>query len=204
MINQWNNMKIGDTFVFGSYAPEGDFEKLPIIWKVLTKEENRMLVLSEKILDLQPFHREENPVRWENSDLRQWLNTQFWDSAFTEAEQAMICQPVYNGDPEIDEAFWQMFDMETATSSISDRVFLLSQADIMEHFPGEDPFFPGAEAEETEHIQHLGGYDQCWWLRSSMNNWSAAMVVSPCASIGISMLREDNRQGIRPAMWVKL
>lgn len=203
MINRWEYMKIGDIFAFGSYAPEGDYKKLPISWRVLAKEDDRMLVLSEKILDLQPFHWEENPVRWENSDLRQWLNTVFWNTAFTEAEQKLICQPEPSEDP-FDELFWQLLDLETATSDISDRVFLLSQADIMNHFPGEDPFFPGAEAEESEYIQQIGGYDQCWWLRSSMKSWAAAMIVSPCASIGVSMVRKDNRQGVRPAMWVKL
>lgn len=203
MTYQWNQLKLGDTFVLGSYAPEGNFEKLPITWQVLQKEEDRMLVLSKKILDLQPFHREENPVRWEDCDLRQWLNTGFWNAAFTADEQRLICQPEANDDP-LGEFLWQMFDMETATSGISDRVFLLSQADIMACFQGKDPFFPGAEAEETVHVQNLGGYDQCWWLRSSMKNWAAAMIVSPCASIGVSMVREDNRQGVRPAMWVKL
>lgn len=203
MINKWKYMKVGDTFEFGSYAPEGDHKKLPICWRVLAMEDDRMLVLAEKILDLQTFHREEKPVRWENSDLRQWLNTVFWNTAFAEAEQELICQPEPHEDP-FGELFWQLFDMETATSDISDRVFLLSQADIMNYFPGEGSFFPGAEADESEHIQHLGGYDQCWWLRSSMKDWSAAMIVSPCASIGVSMLRENNRQGVRPAMWVKL
>lgn len=203
MKNQWNQLKAGDAFVFGSYAPAGDYEKLPITWQVLRKEEDRMLVLSQKILDLQPFHRNESPVRWEDSDLRQWLNTVFWNEAFTGAEQQMICQPEAADDP-MGEFLWQMFDMETATSGITDRVFLLSQADIMAYFPGEDSFYPGAEAEDTEYVRSLGGYDQCWWLRSSMKNWAAAMIVSPCASIGISMLRESNRQGVRPAMWVKL
>ena len=204
MKNQWNELKAGDTFVFGSYAPEGNFEKLPITWQVLKKEENRMLVLSQKILDLQPFHREENPVRWEDCDLRQWLNSVFWNAAFTAEEQQLICQPEANDDP-LGEMLWQMFDLETATSGISDRVFLLSQADIMNCFPCEDPFFPGAEAEDTEYVQNMGSsYDQCWWLRSSMKNWAAAMIVSPCASIGVSMIRENNRQGVRPAMWVNL
>ena len=162
-----------------------------------------MLVLSQKILDLQPFHREENPVRWEDSYLRQWLNTDFWNAAFTAEEQQMICQPEPNDDP-LGEFLWQMFDMETATPAISDRVFLLSQADILANFPGEDAFYSGAEAEDTVHVQKMGGYDQCWWLRSSMKNWAAAMIVSPCASIGVSMVREDNRQGVRPAMWVRL
>lgn len=203
MNHQWNQLKVGDTFVLGSYAPAGDYEKLPITWQVLQKEKNRMLVLSQKILDLQPFHRDENPVRWEDSDLRQWLNTVFLHAAFTDAEQLLICQPEVNEDP-LGDLLWQLFDMETATSAISDRVFLLSQADIMNCFPGEDPFFPGAEAEDTEHVQNMGSYDQCWWLRSSMKNWAAAMIVSPCASIGVSMIRKDNRQGVRPAMWVSV
>ena len=203
MTYQWNQLKVGDTFVFGSYAPVGEYEKLPITWQVLAKEDDRMLVLSQKILDLQPFHRGENPVRWEDTDLRQWLNTAFWNAAFTETEQSLICQPEPNEDP-MGEFLWQMFDMETATSAISDRVFLLSQADIMTYFPGEGLFFPGAEAEDTEHVQRMGGYDQCWWLRSSMKNWAMAMIVSPCASVGVSMIRESNLQGVRPAMWVKL
>lgn len=201
MNHQWNQMKVGDTFVLGSYAPVGDYEKLPITWQVLKKEENRMLVLSQKILDLQPFHREERSLRWEDCDLRQWLNTDFWNAAFTAEEQQLICQPEANDDP-LGEFLWQMFDMETATSGISDRVFLLSQADIMSCFQGEESFFTGAEAEGTENVQQMDKWDQCWWLRSSMTNWAAAMIVSPCASIGVSMIRENNRQGVRPAIWV--
>lgn len=203
MTYQWNQLKVGDTFVFGSYAPEGSYKKLPITWQILKKEDDRMLVLSQKILDLQPFHREEQSLRWEDCGLRQWLNTDFWKAAFTAEEQQLICQPETNDDP-LGEFLWQMFDMETATSVISDRVFLLSQADIMNCFPGEDSFFPGAEAEESENVQNMGSYDQCWWLRSSMKNWAAAMIVSPCASIGVSMIRKENRQGVRPAMWVNL
>ena len=200
---QWNHLNAGDTFDFGRYAPEGDFEASPITWRVLAREDHRMLVLSEYILDLQPFHDGDQPIRREDSQLRQWLNTTFLSAAFTEEEQALICQPEPNEDP-LGQFLWEAFGMETGTNGIQYRVFLLNQSDVITYFPGNGLFYPGSQAQGTQQVQQLTDDDLCWWLRSTMQEWGAAMIVSPSSSIGMSVLGDDNCQGVRPAMWVTL
>lgn len=198
-----SEIQIGDRFAFGRYAPAGETEKLPIVWMVLAKEPERMLVLAEKILDMQPFHSENEAVRWEDSSLRSWLNDAFLNAAFTAKEQERIWVPAVLEDP-MGELLWQMFGMETVTEAIQDQVFLLNGTDLDTWFPHEDLFYTGVSTVGTEPVEKAAGSDLCWWLRSSMREYPMAYIVSPCDSVGASMIAPDNRNGVRPGMWIKL
>lgn len=207
MNRTWENVKAGDKFTFGNYAPENtekyQFRSLPITWRVLKLEENRVLVLSEEVLDLQPFHKESKAVCWEKSDLRHWLNTEFLNKAFSKEEQELICRPEPSEEA-VDEFLWQMFGMETVTDTIHDQVFLLNGEDIEAYFEAGEIEYKGAEASYTENVLLMEENKECWWLRSSMQSREYACIVSPCATIGVSLIDKDNVQGIRPAMWLKI
>lgn len=200
-------LNIGDTFYFGQYSPTEVQEKQPIEWQVLDKQENRILVLSRYILDAKPFHAEEEITRWEESSLRLWLNEEFYQEAFSEEEKEWIDYNEEFEDPD-GEFLWKMLGLETITSGIPDAVFLLNCTDMDTYFPGEDSFHDGASTEMTELMKNTAEekdyYENCWWLRSSMTNWSMAFIVSPCDSIGVSAVRANNVQGVRPAMWLKI
>lgn len=196
-----HSAKQGDNIIFGSYAPEGQ-QKLPVSWKVLDVREDRMLVLAEQVLDLQPFHNTVDITRWENSSLRTWLNGHFLQNAFSPAERELIYVPAKNEDPAGD-ILWQMFGMETTTDTIDDRIFLLNAADIDTYYPSGDLFHAGISATAAENVVDADNDSLCWWLRSSMNQHSAALIVSPCDSVGFSAIDPMNRQGVRPAMWLR-
>lgn len=198
------NVHVGDVLTLGRYPQGEDGSVCPIEWIVLATQEERALVLSRYVLDYQPYHSEAAVVRWENSALRRWLNGEFVDRAFTEEELEMICIPEEEDDP-MGDFLWQMFRMETATSAIADRVFLLSTADIAQYFPSENSLFcPGASCKGTAYAEALVESDLCWWLRSSMSEYPAAYIVSPVNSVGVSAADEDNCNGVRPAMWVRI
>lgn len=84
----------GDTFTFGHYEQDNDLNngKEPITWIVLKKENGRMLVISESVLDLQTYMEEESYFEndWEHSRLRKWLNGTFRNSAFSGKENSLI------------------------------------------------------------------------------------------------------------------
>ncbi len=85
----------------------------PIKWRILERQENKLLLLSEVILDSYCFDWDSS--NYEQSDIRSWLNDEFYNSAFTENEQNLICtQTIAQGD-----------------STIYDNVFLLSCSDML-------------------------------------------------------------------------
>ena len=67
---------------------EGDdyyFKWEPIEWKVLKVEndgEKKMLLVADKILDNIPFNETSETTVWENSSIRNWLNGEFYYTAF--------------------------------------------------------------------------------------------------------------------------
>lgn len=195
--------KKGDVFTFGCYGPK-DTPMLPISWRVLDVEENRILVLSERILAMRPFHNDCKPIRWEDSSLRWWLNHKFLEVAFTPEERELICDPEPGLDP-LGAFLWQMHGLETTTASIHDRVFVLCHSDIYNYFPDTQPMFhPGSSAKAADNLTRVDQSLLCWWLRTSSSQSPTAYIVSPFDSVGMSMVERDNLNGVRPAMWLRL
>ncbi|MBQ0027410.1 MAG: hypothetical protein KBS96_02290 [Lachnospiraceae bacterium] len=58
---------------------------------MLTKEDNKILVISKYGLDVKPFNIEYTGIGWGNCSLRKWLNEDFFDYSFDEEEKSSIC-----------------------------------------------------------------------------------------------------------------
>ncbi len=78
--SRYAELKVGDIFEFGV------FEGKPITWIVLEKKNNELLVLSKKVLCERTFEGE----FWEDSKIRNWLNNEFYNSAFNAGEKEFI------------------------------------------------------------------------------------------------------------------
>lgn len=77
----------GDTFKFGSY--NGNL----LEWKVLRRDINGIYAVTCSEICSRSFRDDweaEDANVWEKSDLRQWLNGDFYNSAFSETEKGMI------------------------------------------------------------------------------------------------------------------
>ena len=74
----------GSRVRFGRYPQNSDTPE-PILWIVLGFRETKALLISESILDCQPFHQEGETVTWKYSTLRAWLNYDFLQTAFNNA-----------------------------------------------------------------------------------------------------------------------
>lgn len=205
MNNRFAYIQAGDFLTLGNYPQGADGEVLPIVWKVLAVQDDRVLVVSRDILDVRPFHDEDAALRWEDCALRTWLNDEFANAAFSGEDMEAICDPEPVDDP-MGEFLWSALGLETATDAIGDRVFLLSMDDIHRYFPGADEsglFCTGASAQYTQYAAAKVDVDPCWWLRSSMASYPMAHIISPCDSIGMSRVSADNAQGVRPALWLR-
>lgn len=196
------------TITLGHYPQGADGAIQPIRWLILEQKEDHMLLLAEKILDMQPYHRGANTVeRWEDCDLHRWLQEVFFQQAFTTEEQQLIYR-----NPDADDPSWvsccDLLKLDLKTETMLDPVFLPGTHDIEQYFPTDNsPFFPGSSAEASDYVcrqydvDTMGDYS--YWLRQPMKDHPCAYIVSPCDSIGAAMLRESVLHGVRPAMWLK-
>lgn len=63
-----------------------------IKWRVLKCGYDRVLVISEDLLDCQMYNRKRVAVTWETSWLREWMNKVFVFKAFNEEEIAKVAE----------------------------------------------------------------------------------------------------------------
>lgn len=115
----------GERMTFGLYPQSADGEVRPIVWRVLQNMGSELFLLSEEILECKRYHgknadiswRDAVDTTWRDCDLRQWLNEEFYATAFGADEQKMImtthCGDNGEGSPDTE-----------------DKVFLLSVTEI--------------------------------------------------------------------------
>lgn len=79
-----------DCIWFGKYPQKNSSSKSSIKWRVLWVKNNDAFVVSDTILDSMPFHSSYANTSWKKCNLRNWLNNDFYNTAFTEEEQRAI------------------------------------------------------------------------------------------------------------------
>ena len=64
------NFMVGQTVEFGHYSISKSYSREPITFIVLDETQDKVLLLSEKVIDAMPYNTKNEPVTWENSTLR--------------------------------------------------------------------------------------------------------------------------------------
>lgn len=206
-INKIKTANVGDIIVFGAYEQDNNISngKEDIEWLVLAKEDNKILVISDKALDCKPYNQSRDYVTWETCSLRNWLNNDFINAAFTAEERAMIPtvtvsadkNPVYSTDP---------------GNATKDKVFLLSIVEAEKYFTSDEARkcvpteYAISNGASTSDSYTKGGKATClWWLRSpGFDQFIAAYVnyFGPVLRYGRSVGNVSN--SVRPAMWITI
>lgn len=122
----------GATVIFGMYTPRNKNNTDPIAWTVLKVDGNKALLVSTKVIDAQPYNTEEyaadgSDVTWENCSLRTWLNNDFMNEAFSDAEKSVI-KTVTLKNPK------NTFFGTDGGNDTEDKVFILSAEEISEYY----------------------------------------------------------------------
>ena len=192
--------KIGETIEFGNYPQEEDGTEKPIEWIVMKNEGNQVLLLSKYVLDVKPYNNEEwEAVTWQTSDIRQWLNNEFYTTAFNKTEKAKIQTSLIKNED----------NSEYGTSGgndTEDKVFLLSEKEAETLFSNDEERI----AKATEYAEKSGVYVNeekaaWWWLRSPCNYGSRAAEVCHSGWIDKSGYYVNyNTDGVRPALHLNL
>ena len=211
-----SNIQVGDTVYFGKYEQDGNTNngKEKIEWQVLEKKGNKALLISKKVLDIQPYNKEKKDITWENSTIRKWLNKIFINAAFNgKDKKKIIISTVENKDNKYGTK---------GGNTTKDKVFLLSideafkyyktdkerTANITEYALGELRRI-GLEYEWFESEQE---FNACWEEHQSIYGWQWwCWLRSPgdCQGCAAYVLDDGDRVndddgGVRPALWVNL
>lgn len=199
-----NSANVGDIVTFGMYEQDNNIPngKEGVEWRVLAKEDDRILVISEKALAHQYYHISGGDVTWQSCSLRKWLNSTFLNDAFDTAEKTIISKasvsadknPEYNTDP---------------GNATIDRVFLLSITEAKKYFASNS----ARQCEPTEYavangVATYNGTGNCWWwLRTPGSDQHSAAHVDEDGPIYFPGDYVDDFYGyigVRPAMWINL
>lgn len=85
---------------YGAYEQDNNLDngKEPIQWIVFNKDEetNSVVLLSRYILDTKQFDDSYKSTSWDKCSLREWLNTSFYEEAFSETEKAGLLDDTYD------------------------------------------------------------------------------------------------------------
>ena len=189
--------KVGDTIEFGkNFLSKGTAE--PLQWEILAIEAKRILLLSKFAIDACAFHKREGTVSWEISDIRKFLNEEFYDKAFSAWEKKIIKESLVM--PEKNEHYGTEFGDVTC-----DRIFLLSAGEVERFVPSEEKRKRAVTKYALEKGVYTNGNDTCrWWLRNSGHSNDTVAEVDYNGKLHYyGMSAEYDRCGLCPAMWLR-
>ena len=206
------NATVGSSFFMGQFEQDNNTDNgtEPIEWTVLDLKDGKAFVVSKKILIYKPFSEKEN-VAWENSTIRQWLNNDFYNTAFSDEEKVRVIETKQKG-IQSNTVFWDR-DYAVLTPHYSfDKVTLLSSDEVSQYFSSDDT---DLDAEYTDYAvaqrqTSSNGIVSEWLLRSpfmighgdtarcssAYYRWGNTLTISTLSAW------QSNDFSIRPAMWV--
>lgn len=199
--------KEGDSFFIGSYEQDNDLSNGNeyIEWTVLKKTDKEILLLSKYALDCLPYNFVDTDITWEKSTLREWLNTSFYEKAFSEEEKERIIMSSVTAETN------PYYGFVPAGKNTKDKVFLLSTKESAALFTSNEdrkclatPYAVERGAYILSNSVNNSDNTCCWWLRSPGKDTKKAAAVSAmgkCDNISQSIYQNDN--AIRPAIRIK-
>ena len=191
------------------------FKYEPITWRVLDVQAGKALLMANLVLDSQDYHYFTSTRtiggstvysnNYKESLIRSWLNSNFYNAAFTTAEQARIqtttvdnsvASTGYSSNPYV-------------CANTSDKVFLLSYAEATSATYGlstttSRQLGPSAYAKAQGVYTNTNGFNY-WWLRSPYYYRDIyARSVRNDGDVEGNNNVSFTRIGVVPALWISL
>lgn len=222
----------GQYITFGRYEQDNDTSNgaEPIEWEVITEDGGKVLLVSRYALEFMPFNTVQDSVYWGNCSLHAWMNNEFYESAFTDAEKKLISPTARKL-----EAYW-LIDSESI-KDVVDYVFCLNYKELEKYYTIEKGYYcytcEDIKTEPSEYVREKAmeygskqaaehGYGDAmafggmseegfinWWLSDASPTYGAAGKVTCSGNFGWDMdgytfLDESNNKllGVRPAIWI--
>ena len=196
---------VRSTIKFGLYEQDNNTTngKEEIEWIVLAKENGKALLISKYCLDYQLYHNANTNITWENCSLRSWLNSSFYNSAFSNLEKEIILKSYLTNHDSV-------YGNIDGGNNTYDNVFLLSVNEAQQYFSSN-----GARtATATKYAIAKGAYSNpysnntTWLLRTPGDSANVVSYVRLPGDIDLDYIRYSDEAfyyaALRPAIWVDI
>ncbi len=182
----------GDEITIGSYDQDGIEGTEELKWYILSLDADagRALVISKDIIEYSSY----GAAEWENSEIRQWLNAEFFETAFSPEERAKIIKNLYSehrGENEDDIIY-----------EVADNVSLLSLEEYEKYMGTGSAMGSAVWSEKLETEFSLSGRGV--WLMRTVNEDGSIASVNSSGGISESGVSAEENCGVRPIMWITL
>ena len=175
-------------------------------WRVLGVQDNRALLLSDKIIETKAYQNGGGDITWEKCSLREYLNGEFYNK-LPDDFKALIAETRLTND----NNQWYGTSGGAATT---DKIFLLSIEEAIRYFgdsgqlknrPNSNVFSIDDQYNSARIAKDANGAASWWWLRSpGFSSVSAASVnghgIVDIRGYGVA----GSGGGLRPALWMNL
>ena len=158
-VDEIKNAQKGDEVAFGEYEQDNDIStKDAVEWIVLDKSDSEIILISKYCLKYSRY--DNSVVEWGKSYIRNWLNNDFFGSAFNEKEKALILET----------------NIITNGTTTTDKVYLLSSDEATTYFAnGEERVTEATryafyESFANSKLTFEDKKSNGWWLRDKGAN----------------------------------
>lgn len=185
-------------------------------WYVLKQEYGYYLCLSQYLIDIKRFHNTNKIVTWKESDIRYWLNNNFYNT-FNNQDKNFIQEVIIENSDNL------VYGTK-AGNNTKDHIFLLSYNEVVDNFNicnlvssdqniddliafvNMKPECIIADSKQIGLDYHLAqGQALGWWLRTPGASQNKMIRIN-CRGAIRMYGRDVNRclVGIRPALWLNV
>ena len=176
-----------ETYSIGSYVQDED-EATDLEWIVLDKKDGNLLLTTKNIIDTKAYDNN-GKTEFNHSSLKQWLNNEFYNTAFTKEQQNKLLDVTLADNEKV-------------------KVFLLNYLELAEYYP--EPMDRITKA--TKHVLEVdnngetleakSGNIASYWLMT-LGDENLAPYVSYDGEINeVGASANTNSIGVRPCIWV--
>lgn len=206
-------------FQWGSDEEYHYFKWEQIKWRVLQNDGSTLFVVADKGLDCKDYNEEyRGYMSWEICTLRNWLNNDFYGTAFSSEEQGdIVQQTVVNEDN-------PYYDYGVGGNNTTDNIFLLSIGEVINPKYGfhkdkgfhNDLHSASRWVQATDYAHAMGAEiyswanekltgNCCWWLRSpGADSFKAARISSSGCNENDGIRVDYYNQACVPALHINL
>lgn len=203
-------MKIGDKLKFGSYD-----------WIILDVMNDKVLLITEDIILQRDYHNKNENITWKESELRKYLNDEFYNR-FTDEEKEKIVEVVNKN---FDNPWYGVSGGEDTI----DKIFVLSLDEVVSKYFGDSSeilinrkphqryWFQSKDVNNVKRKATYLKYPWWWWVRTPGKNNRFTVYIHGDGNVGIQgngisrrnvkiihPQSNDNRGGVRPVLWMKI
>lgn len=187
------------------------FRYEPISWTVLNNNENTLFITSDIILDSQSmYHTYDEHMtnhngglgyinNYELSDIRIWLNDNFYNEAFINKEAILTTEIDNSLDSTLDSA------NPYICANTDEKVFLLSRYDAHEYLNSNDLSISGSDYAKSQGLYVANNNNKAFWaLRSPYPNASYQIrYITNNGTVSYDSVNKTSL-GIRPACYINI